>query len=71
MVNTYLTAIVGQEISGGFAAAFKTIGSIFTSWIFWLIFILLGLIWFFYFLFTRKLAAKEERYDLSDLKVKQ
>jgi hypothetical protein len=70
-LTTYLTAVVGQEVSGGgFAAVIKTLGGIFTSFIFWLIVILAMGFWIIYLLITRK-RESEEKYDLSGLKVKK
>jgi uncharacterized repeat protein (TIGR01451 family) len=70
-LTTYLTAVVGQEVSGGgFAAVIKTLGGIFTSFIFWLIVILAMGFWIIYLLITRK-RESEEKYDLSGLKIKK
>ncbi len=69
MLSTYLTAVVGQEISGGtFGAMAKAIGGILTNWIFWLIIILALGIWIIYLLLIRKKPV-EEKYDLSGLKI--
>jgi uncharacterized repeat protein (TIGR01451 family) len=69
MLNTYLTGIVGQNIAGGgFAAALKTLGGIFTNWIFWLILVLAMGFWIIYLLMTGR-KNQEEKYDLSGLKV--
>jgi uncharacterized repeat protein (TIGR01451 family) len=68
-LSTYLTAVIGQEVSGGgFAAVIKALGAIFTNFIFWLILVLVIGLWMIYLLITLK-REREARYDLSGLKV--
>ncbi|MGC8776236.1 MAG: hypothetical protein ACP5QN_02920, partial [Minisyncoccia bacterium] len=75
LLNSYLTAIVGQEITGGgLAAIFKTLGGIFTNWLFWLIIVLAMGFWIIYLLLLGRKTQEEkqgEKYDLSELKVKR